>query len=65
MKVRGQVSSREAIADFGKGIAAASPLASPEFIANMYEQRGQCLMQIGEAQLARQDQERAAQLNRR
>lgn len=57
--------SREAIADLGEGIAAASPLASPEFIANMYEQRGQCRMQISETQLARQDLERAAQRNRR
>jgi tetratricopeptide (TPR) repeat protein len=56
--------TREAIADFGEGIAAASPLASPKFIANMYEQRGQCRMQLGESELARQDLERAAQLNR-
>ena len=39
-------------------------VASPKFIANMYEQRGQCRMQLGESQLARQDLERAAQLNR-
>jgi tetratricopeptide (TPR) repeat protein len=56
--------TREAIADLGEGIAAASPLAHPRFIANMYEQRGQCRMQVGEAHLARQDFERAAQLKR-
>jgi tetratricopeptide (TPR) repeat protein len=55
---------REAIADFGEGIAAASPLADPRFIANMYEQRGQCRMQLGEAHLARQDFERAVQMKR-
>jgi Tfp pilus assembly protein PilF len=51
-------STREAIVDFGEGIAAASPLA------DMYEQRGQCRMQLGEANLARQDFERAEQLKR-
>lgn len=56
--------TREAIADFGEAIAVASPLADPQFIANMYEQRGQCRMQLGEAHLARQDFEQAAQLKR-
>lgn len=55
---------REAIADFGEGISVASPLASPQFVANMYEQRGQCRMQLGETDLARQDFERAAELKR-
>ncbi|MBJ7402180.1 MAG: tetratricopeptide repeat protein [Bradyrhizobium sp.] len=54
----------EAVADFGKGIAAASPLASSEFIANMYEQRGRCRAQLGESSLARQDLDAAAQLRR-
>jgi tetratricopeptide (TPR) repeat protein len=44
--------AREAIVDLGEGIAAASPLADPRFIANMYEQRGQCRMQLGETHLA-------------
>jgi tetratricopeptide (TPR) repeat protein len=56
--------TREAVADLGEGIATASPLADPRFIANMYEQRGQCRTQLGEAHLARQDFERAAQLKR-
>ncbi|WP_035964081.1 tetratricopeptide repeat protein [Bradyrhizobium sp. YR681] len=52
----------EAAADFGKGIAAASPFASPDFVANMYQQRGRCRSQLGDIPSARQDFEKAAQL---
>ncbi|MGX4803987.1 tetratricopeptide repeat protein [Bradyrhizobium guangdongense] len=54
----------DAAADFGKGIAASSPLASPEFIANMYEQRGRCRTKLGDTSAARQDFDTASQLRR-
>jgi tetratricopeptide (TPR) repeat protein len=56
--------AQEAVADFSKGIEVVSPLASPTFVAKMYEKRGQCRMLLGETQLAHQDLERAAQLLR-
>jgi tetratricopeptide (TPR) repeat protein len=55
----------EAIADFDQAIAAASPLADARFVADIYHQRGQCRAELGESDLARQDFERAAQLNRK
>jgi tetratricopeptide (TPR) repeat protein len=54
--------TREAIADLDQAIAAVSPLAAAAFVADIYDQRGQCRMQLGESDLARQDFERAAQL---
>ena len=58
--------TREAIADLDQAIAVASlPLNGAKFIAGIYEERGQCRMQLGESDLARQDFERAAQLKRR
>jgi tetratricopeptide (TPR) repeat protein len=56
--------TREAIAELDQAIAAVSPLATTAFVADIYDQRGQCRMQLGESNLARQDFERAAQLKR-
>jgi tetratricopeptide (TPR) repeat protein len=53
---------REAIADLDQALAAMSPLAGKQFIANVYDQRGQCRKQLGESDLARQDFAHAAQL---
>lgn len=55
---------REAAADFGEGIAASSPFADRRFVADMYEQRGRCRKQLGEAELARHDFDCAAKIRR-
>jgi tetratricopeptide (TPR) repeat protein len=55
---------REAIADFDQAIKAGSPLADARLVADIYDQRGQCRMQLGESDLARQDFERAEQSKR-
>ncbi|MDF0515752.1 tetratricopeptide repeat protein [Bradyrhizobium yuanmingense] len=53
---------REAVVDLGNAIEATSPLASAEFLAELYDQRAQCKAKLGEPQQAQQDLTRAREV---